>query len=75
MAQPMCLVYYCTNAAQAQRTQPTMQVLPVPDCYNIGADYGITVLKAAPASAHVFVDFVLGSTGRAILATYGFILP
>ncbi len=68
-------ITYCTNATQAQREQPSLQVLPVPDAYNVGADYGLAVLHGAPASASAFADFVLGERGRAILAAQGFTPP
>jgi len=68
-------VTYCTNARQAQREQASLQVLAVPDSINVAADYGLTVLRSAPAPAQAFADFVLAAPGRAILAAHGFSTP
>lgn len=68
-------ITYCTNATQAQREQPALQVLPIPDAYNVGSDYGLAVLHGAAPSASDFADFVLSAPGQAILATHGFTHP
>ncbi len=68
-------VTYCTNAAQARREQPQLQVLDVPAAYNVVADYGLAVRRDAPREARAFADFVLGAAGRAILVEHGFTTP
>lgn len=49
----------------------------IPDEINVTARYPIAVTASAPnsAGARDFVDFVLGSAGQEILATYGFGTP
>ena len=37
---------YCTNAAQAVRERPSLQVVALPAPLAVGADYGLTVLTA-----------------------------
>ena len=63
---------YCTNAVVAVREQPGQQSVPVPEAVNVGASYGVTVLKGAPEDAKRFVDFLLSPAGQAVLARHGF---
>jgi molybdate transport system substrate-binding protein len=63
---------YCTNALLARKEVPSLQIIQIPAELNVGADYGIIVLKDAPAPAHDFARFVLGAPGQAILAQHGF---
>jgi len=63
---------YCTNALLALKEVPSLQIIQIPAELNVGADYGMIVLKDAPASAHDFARFVLGAPGQAILAQHGF---
>ena len=39
---------------------------------NVAAEYGMILLKDAPASADGFARFVLGDGGQAMLAKHGF---
>jgi ABC-type molybdate transport system substrate-binding protein len=39
---------------------------------NVAAEYGMVLLKDAPAPAASFVRFVLGDEGQAILTKHGF---
>jgi molybdate transport system substrate-binding protein len=51
--------------------------VPIPTAFNVVAEYPIAVLTGgtnAPG-ATLFVDFVASSSGRAILAEHGFVLP
>jgi len=42
----------------------------------VGADYGLTILAAAPPDrAERLVSFILSPQGRAILARHGFAVP
>ena len=63
---------YCTNAADAKRENPALQVVAVPPPLAVGADYGLTVLKDARGEAGRFADFILSQEGQAILARHGF---
>jgi molybdate transport system substrate-binding protein len=65
-------ITYCTNAVLAQREQPTLQVVNVPEAINVSADYGITLLTAPSAAAQGFVDALLAPAGQAVLARHGF---
>jgi molybdate transport system substrate-binding protein len=38
----------------------------------VGADYGLTVVNGAPASAQQFVDFIMSPQGQKILLDHGF---
>jgi molybdate transport system substrate-binding protein len=68
-------VTYCTNAAQAKREVPTLQVLPVPDAINVSAVYGMAAMNGASADGRAWAQFVLGPQGQAILASHGFSAP
>jgi ABC-type molybdate transport system substrate-binding protein len=63
---------YCTNAESARKENPALQRIELPEALAVGADYGITVLNGAPASADAFVRFVLSPDGQRILASHGF---
>jgi ABC-type molybdate transport system substrate-binding protein len=63
---------YCTNVASARKENPSLQRIELPEALAVGADYGITVLNGAPASADAFVRFVLSPEGQRILASHGF---
>ena len=67
---------YCTNAAQAVRELPSLQVVSLPAPLAVGADYGLTVLTAGhPERAGRLVSFILSPEGQAILARHGFTAP
>ena len=63
---------YCTNAALARKENPALRRIDLPDALAVGADYGITVMNGAAASADAFVRFVLSPDGQRILASHGF---
>jgi ABC-type molybdate transport system substrate-binding protein len=63
---------YCTNAVLAKAEVPALQIVQIPPELNVGADYGLVVLKDAPAAAGELARFVLGKEGQAILVKYGF---
>jgi ABC-type molybdate transport system substrate-binding protein len=63
---------YCTNAVLAQKELPSLQIVQIRKELNVGAEYGMIVLKDAPAQAASFARFVLGDEGQAILAKHGF---
>jgi ABC-type molybdate transport system substrate-binding protein len=68
-------VTYCTNAAQARREWPALQVLQIPPGVNVSATYGLVVVEPAAAPAQAFAAFVAGANGQAILARHGFASP
>ncbi len=63
---------YCTNAVLAKKDLPALQIVPIPEELNVGAEYGLIVLKDAPASANMLATFILGENGQATLAKHGF---
>jgi ABC-type molybdate transport system substrate-binding protein len=63
---------YCTNAILAHREVPSLQIVQIPPDLNVGADYGMIVLKDAPMPATLFAHFILGEEGQAILVRNGF---
>jgi molybdate transport system substrate-binding protein len=68
-------VTYCTNAAIARKEVPTLQVLTVPDAFNVFANYGLAVMKPPSPLAQRFVEFILGAAGQRRLAEFGFLPP
>jgi molybdate transport system substrate-binding protein len=66
---------YCTAAKVAQQENPTQRVIALPPELAVGADYGLTVLKGAPAEAYQFAMFILSPDGQGILAKAGFDAP
>ena len=64
-------IIYCTNTLIAVAEQPGLRSIAVSDAINVGADYGVAVIGAAPA-AQRFVAFLLGPSGQAILTRQGF---
>lgn len=66
---------YCTAAKVAQQENPAQRVIALPPELAVGADYGLTVLKGAPAEAYQFALFVLSPGGQGILAKAGFDAP
>ena len=66
---------YCTNAMAAMAEAPGQQMVQLPDSLAVGADYGLTVMAEAPASAYRFAMFILSPAGQRILAKHGFTAP
>lgn len=63
---------YCTNAVLATKDLPALQIVQIAPELNVSAEYGMIVLKDAPASATKLVQFILGEEGQAILVQHGF---
>jgi molybdenum ABC transporter molybdate-binding protein len=63
---------YCTNAVLAKKEIETLQIVQIPAELNVGAEYGMIVLKNAPDSASRFAQFILGEAGQGFLTKYGF---
>jgi ABC-type molybdate transport system substrate-binding protein len=66
---------YRTNAIEAQRQNPTQQIVMLPAGLVVGADYGLTVANNAPPAAHSLTQFILSAEGQKILAAHGFAPP
>jgi ABC-type molybdate transport system substrate-binding protein len=66
---------YCTAATEAQKQNPSQQIVALPDELAVGADYGLTVVSGARAAAYQFAMFILSPDGQRILARYGFAAP
>lgn len=66
---------YCTNAVLARKEVPSLQVVTIAPELNVGADYGLVVMKDAKAPASRFADFLIAGDGRAILLRHGFEAP
>lgn len=62
---------YVTDATTAAQR---VQVIDIPERYNVVAEYpiGVVTKSAAALQAKAFVDLVLGPEGQAILRKYGF---
>jgi molybdate transport system substrate-binding protein len=63
---------YCTNALQAQKENPGLRMVEVPDELSVSAKYGLTLMKGARPDAALFADFVLSRRGQEIIARHGF---
>lgn len=63
---------YCTAAAEAHKQYPAQQIVQLPETLAVGADYGLTVIDGAPATAEQFARFILSPAGQNILIGYGF---
>ncbi len=66
---------YCTAARDAQKENPGLQIIALPDALAVSADYGLTVMNDASPAAYRFALFILSSEGQRILASYGFSAP
>jgi ABC-type molybdate transport system substrate-binding protein len=66
---------YCTNALAAQRENPALAIVQLPDALAVGADYGLTAMNGASAPAQQFALFILSENGQRILAKHGFAAP
>jgi ABC-type molybdate transport system substrate-binding protein len=63
---------YCTNAVQARAEAPALTVVSIPKAINVGAEYGLVVLKDAPPPASALADYIRSAKGQGVLARYGF---
>jgi molybdate transport system substrate-binding protein len=63
---------YCTNAVLAQKELAALQTVQIPPELNVGADYGMIVLKSAPAAADKLAAFLRSEDGQTILVGHGF---
>jgi molybdate transport system substrate-binding protein len=63
---------YCTNALQAQKEDPGLRIVQVPDALSVSAKYGLTLMKGARPDAALLADFVMSRRGQEIIARHGF---
>ena len=63
---------YCTNALLAQKDDPGLRVVQIPDALAVSAHYGLTVMRTARLEAAQFAEFVLSPQGQQIIARHGF---
>ena len=66
---------YCTNAVASQKEVPRLKLVQVPAALQVGAAYGLTVKRGAPAPAEAFAQALLAPAAQAALARYGFGQP
>ena len=66
---------YCTAARDAEKENPGLQTIALPDAFAVAADYGLTVMADASAGGYQFAMFILSSEGQRILAAHGFSAP
>jgi molybdate transport system substrate-binding protein len=66
-------IVYVTDARASDKVAP----VEVPDSANVPATYGGVVVKASPdqEAAKAFLDWLAGTDGQAILASFGFTTP
>jgi len=69
------MLVYRTNARQAAREVPGLQVVDLPEALAVRTDAGLTVLHGSPPAAYRFALFVLSQAGQGILAQFGFTAP
>ena len=63
---------YCTNAVLAKNELSKLQIVQIPRDLNVGAEYGMVVLKDGPPAALELARFIAGPGGQAILVKHGF---
>lgn len=65
-------ITYCTNAVLAKAEVPALSIVAIPAAIDVGASYGLVVLKDAPKAAHDLASFIRSRPGRAALRRHGF---
>ena len=56
----------------AKKEAPELSIVSIPKSINVGAEYGLVVLKDAPGTAQIFADYILSEKGQTVLAKFGF---
>lgn len=67
-------IMYRTNAMVVKQAWPSLQIIPVPDTYDVRCAYGIAAAADSDVGRH-FAGFVLSPAGQGILARHGFEVP
>jgi molybdate transport system substrate-binding protein len=68
-------ISYCTNAKSAQRAEPAITFVAVPEAFNVVANYSIGIAPNASDAARDFLRFVLSERARPVLEGLGFSAP
>jgi len=63
---------YCTNAVLAQREEPGLATIALPDSLAVGAEYGLVTMNGASAEGEAFARFLQSPAGQQVLAAWGF---
>ena len=66
---------YCTAGRDAEKENPGLQTIALPDAFAVAADYGLAVMNEASPGGYQFAMFILSSEGQRILAAHGFSAP
>lgn len=70
------LLVYCTSAhsltAKPGKSGQTYRAVTLPEAIQVGAEYGVTVARGAPARAHDLTLYLLSPAGQKRLAAHGF---
>jgi molybdate transport system substrate-binding protein len=65
-------IMYRTNAIVVKQCLPQLQILRIPDAYNVRCEYGIAAVTDVGTP---FVDFVFSASAQEILRRHGFDVP
>jgi len=63
---------YCTNAVLAKADVPALSIVAIAPSLAVGADYGLVLVRDAPAAAGTLLTFIRSAKAQTILARYGF---
>ena len=63
---------YCSGAAQRRKVTPDLDVVPVPEAFGGGPEYGLAVIRTDRKAAVDLALAILSPEGQATLARYGF---
>jgi molybdenum ABC transporter molybdate-binding protein len=66
---------YCTNALAAQKEVPRLKVVALPAALQVGAPYGLTMLKGASPQARAFASALMEPAAQQVFARFGFGAP
>lgn len=66
---------YCTNALAAQKDVSRLKVVALPAALQVGASYGLTVLRTASPQAQAFASALLQSQAQQVFGAMGFARP
>ena len=62
---------YCTNALDAKKENPALQIVQIPAELSVAADYGLVVLSRSDAASSL-AQHILSPAGQAIFVKHGF---
>jgi molybdate transport system substrate-binding protein len=67
------VLLYCSGATAVRQDLPGAVIVEPPPALAVAADYGLTVMKNAPAAAGVVAAFIQSPEGQRILTEAGFV--